>query len=204
MSFLTDDFPLTMEREAGLEPHYPPVAVGFGLNPILDEAKTAAAGHEVYGETVFVRIAVPGDRNSLFFQPATDQHKKRFPQAWAAYTAREQQKPKEGLPVDMWAPISRSVALNLKAMHIHTVEALAAVHEGHIDKLGTNGRELRAKAIAFLEQAKDSAAVTKAAAKEKQLQDQITALQNQIAAMQRGEVNPEEQAKAARKPRAGK
>jgi hypothetical protein len=190
MTMLSDDFPMTMEREAGMREDVPPVAVAFGLYPAVDSAKSKAAGHDVYKDVEFVKIAIPGDRNSLFFQPAEDSHRRRFPQAYAAYKAREKRDGIEGMPIEQWAPVSRSVALNLKAMHVHTVEALAAVHEGYIDKIGTNGRELREKAKAWLADAKSGAAAQQLAAEKQGLQDQLAALQAQIVALQQNSGKP--------------
>jgi hypothetical protein len=192
---LSDDFPMMMEKEAGMHEHVPPVAVAFGLYPVIDTGKSKAAGHDVYKDVEFVKIAIPGDRNSLFFQPAEPTHRQRFPQAYAAYKQREKA-PTEGMPIEQWAPVSRSVALNLKAIHIHTVEALAAVHDGHVDKIGANGRELRTKAQAWLAEARDGAATQKLAADKQALQDQLSALQAQIVALQQNSI-PSSQPAAA-------
>jgi hypothetical protein len=209
-----DEFPITMEREAGMPDYVPPVAVSFGMYYQLDDRKTAEAGHDVFRDVEFVKIAVPGDKSSLYFQPATDKHKQRFPKAYEAFKARQGGRGSlEGMPIENWAPISRSIALTLKAAHIHTVEALAIVHDGHIDRIGMNGRELRDKAKAFLDQAKDSAATMKLAGEKKALEDQLAAMQAQIAALvsaQSGQPAPlqhqaltdvpEDAAAAARKP----
>jgi hypothetical protein len=85
------------------------------------------------------------------------------------------------MPVEQWPQITRAQAMTLKAMHVHTVESLAEVHDGHIDKLGQNGRELRTKAKAFLELAKDTAAAQAHAAENQALKDQIAELQRQFA-----------------------
>jgi hypothetical protein len=180
---LSDDFPMMMEREAGMHETIPPVAVSFGLYPVIDNAKTKEAGHDVYKDVEFVKIAIPGDRNSLFFQPAQPTHRARFPQAYAAYKQRERV-PVEGMRIEEWAPVSRSIALNLKAMHIDTVEALAAVHDGNVDRIGSNGRELRAKAQAWLAESKSGAAASQLATEKQALQDQLAGLQAQMAALQ--------------------
>jgi hypothetical protein len=177
--FISDDFPMTMEREFGLPPHYPPMAVGFGMAPLLDDEETAKKGFEVYRDVLFVKIATPGDRTSLYFQPAQDSHKKRFPHAWGEYTKRETRAGQEGLPVEQWAQISRSTALNLKVVHIHTVEALAEMGDDHIGNV-SSGRELRERARLFLKQRADASVITKVASEKQQLKDQIEALQNQI------------------------
>jgi hypothetical protein len=157
--------------------------VAFGLYPVLDGKKTQEAGYDIYKDVEFVKIAVPGDRNSLYFQPAEKSHKARFPKAYAAFKERASQ-PNEGMPIEQWAAINRSLAINLKTLHIHTVEALAAVHDGHVDRIGSNGRQLREKAIAWLADAKEGAATQKLATEKQALQDQIQALQAQMLELQ--------------------
>ncbi len=182
---LGDDFPVMLEREAGMSDNIPAVAVAFGNYPQEDPHKSAEAGHAVFKDTVFIKIAVPGDKNSLYFQPATDRHKERFPKAWDAYQKRERGgSHEEGMPLEHWAVVTRGVAMTLKAAHIYTVEALAEVHDGHIDQIGIDGRGLREKARAFLAQARDNAATMKLASEKKELQDQLVAMQEQIKALQ--------------------
>jgi hypothetical protein len=181
----SDEFPLIMEREFGMADNVAPVAVAFGFYPMLDGGATKRAGHEVYKDVEHVKVVVPGDRHSLFFQPASDVYRKRFPKAYEAFKKRDT-KPLEGLPIEQWAAVSRSLALTLRACNIHTVEALAAVHDTHVDKLGFNARELREKAKAWLASAKDSASTLALAEEKKALQDQLAAMQAQILALTNG------------------
>lgn len=178
-----DDFPLQPEVEAGMDPRYvAPVMVGFAMRPLKDEAKTKEAGHEVYVDVEHVKIAIPGDRLTLYEQPATDSHRKRFPQAYAAFKNRNIEV-KEGLPLEHWAPVPRSMVMTFKAAHIHTVEALAALHDGHVDKFGYMARKWRDMAQKHLEMAKDTAAQTRIADENRRLQEQLAAMQEQIAAL---------------------
>jgi hypothetical protein len=190
---LSDDFPMMMEVETDLRegsmtygqplPNCPPVAVSFGFHPVLDGKNSKGAGRQIYKDVEFVKIAVPGDRNSLYFQPAENSHRNRFPRAHAAFKAREST-PLQGTPIEQWAPITRSLALNLKTAHIDTVEALAAVHDGNIDRIGANGRELREKARAWLADAQSGAASQQLAAEKQALQDQLKAQKAQMDAME--------------------
>lgn len=184
-----DDFPMTMEREAGAPENVAALAVAFGMYPMIDKKASKKAGHDVYRDVEHIKAVVPGDKFSLHFQPATDLDRKRFPQAYKAFQGREQ-KVTTGMPIEEWAPINRSFAMTLRATHIHTVEALAEVHDSQIDRLGSNARELRAKAKAWLSDAKNSAASMEAAAREKALQDQLAAMQAQIAALSAGKPAP--------------
>lgn len=190
----SDDFPMKMEVEiipdTGMpRPNCPAVSVAFGLYPVLDGEKTKEAGRQVYKDVEFIKVAVPGDRNSLFFQPSEQRHRDQFPQAYAAYKNRAHV-PVVGTPIEQWAPISRSIALNLRALNIDTVEALAGVHDGHVDKIGSNGRDLRGRAKAWLAEAETGAEAQKLASEKNALNDQIASLQAQISALRTVQGNP--------------
>lgn len=199
----SDDFPMIAEVEAGQNPNYvPAVMVAFGMYPMRDGAKSVEAGHDVYVEVEHVKIAIPGDRNSLFFQPATDVYRNRFPKAYDAFKKRGTEAV-VGLPVEQWAAVNRSIALTLKAANIPTVEALASVHDGNIDRIGiSNARELQAKAKAFLAQAKDSAATAKLAADKQALEDRLRGMEAQMAEMTKrnGGAEVDAEARASRRP----
>ena len=174
-----DDIPMIMELEAGLPSHATPVAVGFGLHPKKDSKASEAAGRPIFKEVEYVRIVTPGERNTVFCQPATEQHKRRFPKAYAAFKAGSAVA-EQGTPLEQWPQMTRGQVLSFRAIGIHTVEALAAVHDGNIEALGHGGRELREKAIAYIRQAEDTAAVQKLAAEKQAMADQMALLQAQI------------------------
>ncbi len=174
----SDDFPMALELEAGMDARFvPPVMVAFGLYPMIDQAASKLAGHDVFVEVEHVKIAIPGDRTSLFFQPSTEKHRERFPQAYANFKNRAEV-PSTGTPIEQWAGITRAVAMTLRAAHISTVEAFAAVHDGNIDRLGiSNARELQARAKAFIAQQTDSAATAKLASEKAELEARLKALE---------------------------
>lgn len=187
---MNDEFALIMEVEcdpkSGMTlPNTPPVAVGFGLYPRLDKKKTAEAGHEVYTDREYVKIVIPGDRFSEFLQPATDEYRRKFPKAYASFKTRSTEA-KSGMPIEQWASITRSMAYMLKAVHVHTVEALAEMHDTNMARLGFNGRELREKARAWLRTSKDGAETMRLASEKQALQDELAAMKAQIAALQNG------------------
>lgn len=177
-----DDIVMTLEREAGLPSDAPMVSVGFCLHPVQNEQKTAEAGRPIYEDREFIRIVVPGDRNSIVFQPATEDHRRRFPRAYEAFKSRSQVA-QEGTPLQHWPMINRAMCMTLKAAHIATVEALAQVSDANLQQLGMGMRELRDQARAYVSQAKDSATLHKLAAENQQLREQLAEQQRQITAM---------------------
>jgi hypothetical protein len=178
-----DNCPMMMEREFGAPEGVPAIAVGFCMVPKEDKAKSKVAGYPVFREQEYVKLIVPGDKQSEYFQPSTDKHRQTFPNAYQAFKNRESKPVMEGMPIEQWPQVTRALSMTLRAAGVHTVEALAAVHDGNIGKLGNNAHELRAKAQAFLSVAKDAAASQAMAVENQKLQDQISALQAQIAAL---------------------
>lgn len=196
---MDDEIPLMIEREAGAPEHVAAIAVGFGMLPMQSQRESDKAGHPVFVDKEFFSARVPGDKNTHSLRISTDKDRQRFPRAYAAFKERATT-PIQGMPIEQWPQITRGQALTLKAMHIHTVESLAEVHDGHIDKLGQNARELRTKAKAFLELAKNTAVEQKHAAENQQLKDQIAEMQRQIAelgAPKRGPGRPPKAEQAA-------
>lgn len=197
-----DNCPMIMEREFGLPEHVPQVAVGFCMEVTEDKKKSAIAGHPVFTEREFCKIVIPGDKQSLYYQPATDEKRRKFPNAYQAFKMRSTKPIAEGMPIEQWPQITRAQAMTLRAANVHTVEALAAVHDGNIDKIGQQGRDLRAKAQAFLLVAKDTAASQAIAAENQRLKDQMADMQKQIATLakaleKRGPGRPRKEASEA-------
>jgi hypothetical protein len=187
-----DDVVMGLEREAGMAEHVPQIGVGFCLYPLKDDAESEKNGREIFRDVEFVKIIVPGDRESVVFQPATAEHKRRFPLAYRRFKEQEQVA-QEGTPIEAWPAIGRGLALTLKAAGIPTVEALANVHDGNLDKLGHGIRELRAKAQGFIAQASNAAAAQTLAKEKQQLLDVIANLQAQVRELAELQgVNPDE------------
>jgi hypothetical protein len=178
-----DNCPMMTEREFGAPEHVPQILVGFCMVPKEDKHKSKAAGYPVFREQEYVKLIVPGDKQSEYFQPSTEKDRKTYPSAYQAFKNRESKPVVEGMPIEQWPQVTRALAMTLRAAGIHTVEALAAVHDGNIGKVASNGQELRAKAKAFLETAKNSAASQALAAENQKLQDQLAVMQEQINAL---------------------
>jgi hypothetical protein len=178
-----DERPLIMEREAGLPNDANPLQVGFYLKPTQDKHKTKEAGYPVFRDKEYCIKIVPGDEKSVEDQPAKDSDRKRFPNAYQAFKNRESKPTIEGMPIEQWPQLTRAEAMTMKAAAIFSVEALAAVNDGNIGKLGHQGRDWRAKAQAFLATARDSAAAQQLASENQKLKDQMAAMQAQIDAL---------------------
>jgi hypothetical protein len=153
---MEDEIPLILERASDEPENVPAIAVGFGLRPVQDKGASELKGYPVFKEREYVSLRVPGDKNTHSFRPSNEKDRERYPKAYAAFKNRNSTVT-TGFPIEQWPQITRGEALTLKAMSIHSVESLAEVHDGHIEKLGHSGRQWRTKAKAFLAQAKDTA-----------------------------------------------
>ena len=142
-------------------------------------------GYPVYEDVPFIKIMFPGNTSTVVDRPVkiegtydNPSDAERFPKQWAAFKSKSVQV-NEGLPIDEYPPLSKSMAMTLKSMNIHTVQMLAAVNDNALTWLGA--REMREKAKAYLELAKDSAASLKLQADNLHLKDEIAALKQQFA-----------------------
>jgi hypothetical protein len=173
----------------------------FFTEPVQQMAESKAAGRPIFKDVPHIRIRYPGDPTRETIRPVrTDPNRsrpyppdpERFPRQWAAFQARQVQ-PLEGTPLEQWPPLSRSQVLELKAVHVHTVEQLAGVPDSAMHNLGMGGRSLRAQAQAWLADAKDGAATAALAAENEQLKERLAALEARF-----------DQASAEKKPAARK
>jgi len=131
--------------------------VEFTMEAIHQTAQSEKEGRPIFKDVPHVRIHFPGDRTKQIFRPVKmeDDHQgpadpRRFPKQWAAFEAQQEQV-QDGTPIEQWGPLTKSQAMEFKAMHIHTVEQLAGIADSNLSWLGA--RELRDKAAAWLKQA---------------------------------------------------
>lgn len=122
----------------------------FFIEPVHLEFRSKTEGRPIWEEREFVRIRIPGDRNSSPVEPVNDGHKERWPEAYAAFKAG-QEAPLEGVPLKEWPQINTARIKELAYFNIHTVEHLAAVTDNNLQNLGMGARELRDRAKLFLE-----------------------------------------------------
>lgn len=168
----------------------------FRMEAVQNAAKSREEGRAIFEEVPFITIMFPGDKTKRIDRPVKREDDvdgpsdlTRFPTQWARFQKQEEQSA-DGLPVQQWPALSKSQALELKAMGIHTVEHLAALPDTGLNWLGA--RELRTQAQAWLEKAGAHAAESRLAAENAQLREQMAAMQKQI----------NDLADAAKKPRA--
>jgi hypothetical protein len=158
--------------------------VEFTTEAIHQTAKSEEEGRPIFKDVPHVRIHFPGDRTKQIFRPVKfeDDHQgpadpRRFPQQWRAFEAQQEQV-QTGTPIEQWGPLTKSQAMEFKAMHIHTVEQLAGIADSNLSWLGA--RELRDKAVAWLAQAENGKESLRLTAELAKRDAQIEDMQRQI------------------------
>ncbi len=186
MSIAEADLSLTQmafEAENGPQQRDPGdqhLLVKFELKPKQDMAKSAEEGRPIFEEVEYVHIMVPGQKDNVYFQPATDYDRQRFPEHYAAFKNRVEGNDGEllnGTPLASWPAVSRAQVEELKYFNVRTVEQLAHMPDSNAQNF-MGVQALRAKAKLFLEAAESNAATEK-------LQSELEKRDNEIAALQK-------------------
>lgn len=158
------------------------------------------SGHPVYKDVAYVHIMFPGNSTTQVRRPVklkgdenTPSDPQRWPQQWAAFQSQSEQV-HSGIPITEWPPITKSQALALKAMQIHTVEALADVPDMGLTWLGA--REMQQKALTWLKNAGDGAEVLRLQKENENLRSDVEALKAQFAELAAAQKTPKRRAAA--------
>ena len=131
----------------------------------------------------FIRIRVPGDTKTEWDRPVSEQDKERFNRQWEAFNQQRSQYGEQTM-LETWEGLNDGQIRNFKAFNVQTVEQLANLTDGLIDKVGPGTRELVRRANAWIESttaAAKEAALTKAL---QQSEDRIALQAQQIADLQ--------------------
>lgn len=169
------------------------VVAEFKNEPMYLEFESEEKGRPIYKDVVFLSIHFPGNKTTHYYQPVNlnstegrPSDPQRFPRQWEAFKNQQEQVP-TGTSLLEWAPVTKSQALEMKGMKIHTVEQLAALPDTALTFLGAQG--LRAKAQAWLASANGD--TTKLVAENQQMRADLEILKQQIANLSAEKEKPE-------------
>ncbi len=153
----------------------------FYMKSVLDPIQSREMGRPIHKGEVWVRTQQPGERDygdrPLREIPNSPQ---RFPQQWAAYERSQAQAP-EGTPVDILFPQNPEIALNLKAVGVHTVEQLAGLTAHGMETIGMGAMQWHNKAKQYLAAMNGAKGYNKLELENSKLKEQLEVNQNNIA-----------------------
>lgn len=178
-------------REPNAPPGTPPLLLFFFEQAVKDEI-ASRGGPPVFVPVDYVRVVVAGskgDEGPIYEMARTlaDGTRKIDRQAYHRFG-----KPYEdwkagraaadaGTPLEQWPLMDVAMVAAFKAANVYTVQQLAALPDGALDNaIRRGGREWRAKAQAWLEDARAAAGDVEARATIARQQEQIDDLQKQV------------------------
>lgn len=149
----------------------------FKTHSRKNEAKSQKAGRPIFDDIEVVEVRMAGNRQHVGVFPAhafcrtvtlpdgnTEEqtYAMRWPEPYRRFKQNRQQV-QEGTPLEELPFLTQGKRLELKALQVHTAEALAALDGNELKNLGMGGRDLKNQAQSYIDNAKGSALVTKQA-----------------------------------------
>lgn len=162
------------------------LAVRFYQREVDNAFQTALQGRPIKKMADFIRIEIPGDRNTIIDTFVNESHKKRFPMQWAQYQNEKADggNDVQGTLLRDWPLLSAAIAAELKHFNFYTVEQIANASDMQLNNLGMaagmSPSSLKEKAKAFLANAKDSALVQQQADELRKRDQEIEAMKQQM------------------------
>ena len=141
------------------------VVAEFINHTVKNEAKSAKEGRPIYDDVEACKVRTAGSREWTMY-PTTaismyrddPQSGERVPVTYAERFSRQyrqfkerQTQTKAGTPLEHAPFLTEGRRAELRALNIYTVEALAAVDGQELKNLGNGGRDLKNKAIEYIE-----------------------------------------------------
>lgn len=137
----------------------PHVRCEFYEDHVVDQAATQLAGHPVYKVKERVRMGKIGGNGQTADELISwvKTHAELWPSIEPQYRAWKAglEEPVTGTALEMWPAIQPRMVAMLKLAHIRTVEELADLQDNQLYNIGMGGRELRDKAIRWLQASRD-------------------------------------------------
>lgn len=164
------------------------IVVRFHRRPIHQPFLSNEEGRPIFKDVDFIEIFTPGNDKNIIDTPVREEHKRRFPQQWAAFQNAHSTDTREiGTPVSQWPMLTASQAEEFKAIKFFTVEQIANASDLQLQSLGmiggANPHVIRDRAKAYLAAAAGTAAPQAQAEELAKAKEQMEAMQQQINAL---------------------
>ena len=121
----------------------------FYMRAVRNPAQSEETGRPVFDEVAYVRVLVPGDRNSVVDRRVSDADRERWPERWAAFLARRERP--AGTPIEHWPYLTVARVAELKALEVLTVEQVAGADDALMGRIGEDAAALSRRARQFLQ-----------------------------------------------------
>lgn len=173
------------------------VIATFRHHSVPDKKASLKAGRPIFHDMEVCEIRMAANRQTVGVFPAHDVWKKRenefghfeavtyamrFPDQYRAFKQGLTQA-QTGTPLEELPFLSQSKRLELKALGVHTAEALAALDGQELRNIGIGGRDFKNKAQEYINRAAGVVDMSKINAENDELRQQIADLQARVEAM---------------------
>jgi hypothetical protein len=162
-----------------VDPNDDRLLVEFSEGAVHNPAKSEVEGRPVYDSVPWIRIIVPGNRDTVE-REAREADKTRFPKHWAAYVNKTDQVGAAGTPLAMWPQVTRAQVEEMAHFGTKTVEQLAGMSDARLQGF-MGGQQLRQRAKDFIEAAKGAAPMNEMRAELEKRDAELAALKAQVA-----------------------
>jgi len=164
------------------------LTVRFHRRPIQQPFLSQKEGRPIFHDVDFIEIFTPGNSLNIIDTPVREEHKRRFPQQWAAFQNAHGGDQREiGTALTAWPFLTASQAEEFKALKFFTVEQVANASDLQLQSLGmvggANPHVIRDRAKAYLSAAAGTAVPQAIAAELSEAKALLAAQQEQINAL---------------------
>jgi hypothetical protein len=156
----------------------------FFMDMVRETRASLDAGRDVFSEVERVKIIIPGLIASIVVHNVNDEHRQRWPEAYAAFKAGREA-PLSGTPLEEWPILNRAAIAELKHMQIRTVEDLAGLSDIAVQAIGMGGMTLRERARAWLDDATHEALTNRLLHENDGLRSEVATLRHQVEELSR-------------------
>ena len=153
----------------------------FFQQAVPNALKSQEAGREICDQVDFVSIIVPGSRDEVI-EKVGEAQKKRFAPQYEHWR-KTQEQPPEGQPLDRVPWLNVAQIRELQYLNIKTLEQLAGLSDTAIQHIGMGGRDLRARAQAYIEAGKGTAELSRYMVRISELERENASLRDDIKAV---------------------
>jgi hypothetical protein len=170
--------------------------VEFFMDAVEVPSESAKAGRPIFKDEEMIRIRIAGDKHSVLVAPAHSQSSIRDPNtnfrlSYAQLHSGPYEAFKKGVefhgngtPLSELPFLTESQRKELRALNIHTAEALASLDGTMLSRVGMQARPMKTQAEAYLERAAKSAGVSQLAAENEDLKARLARLEAMMAGNQ--------------------
>jgi len=153
------------------------LAIRFFIDTRKNNQESKKQGRLVCDDVEMVEIRIPGG-SDIIRREVGDEDRERFTKQYQAFRAGMSQDKASGTPLAEWPLMTRAQVEEAGYFGVRTVEAMAHIQDSHIMRMGPGWKDIRTKALNWLQQAKDGALLSR-------LQDELGERDRRIDALEK-------------------